>query len=131
MKTTTFAALAVFTLGACVKEVPQADVYRQIAALDGATKQGVVIGYRYPAIKPEDVTVMFGFPSGCSNLKDVGVMVSWGTKHQSNEEILAEFRDVAAKHGADIVSYEVGVESLEALNRTIREPNEYSMMRCS
>lgn len=124
------AILAAATLGACVKEVPQADVYRQIAALEGGAKQGLVLERHYPAIKPEDVTVMFGFPNDCPKLNDVGMMLVAGPKQQSNDQILAGFRDIAAKHGADIVSYEVGVESLEALNKIIREPNEYSLMRC-
>lgn len=131
MKNSIIAVLIATALGACVKDVPQVDVARQIAALEGGAKQGVVIEHRYPAIKPDDVTVMFGFPSDCPALNDVGLMLVAGPKKQSNEEILAGFRDIAAKHGADIVSYEVGVESLEALNRVIRAPAEYSLMRCS
>ncbi len=130
MKKTDLVMVAVLVLGACVETKPDDEFLRQAYAIGPDSPPAEVISKRYPAISPDKVQVRFGYPSDCAKLSDVGLLTGWGRKGQNQQEILQDFRVRAAKYGANVVSYEPGVSSLEQMDEILHTPTEYTLFRC-
>ena len=130
MKKTDLIVIAVLALGACVETTSDDEFLRQAYAIGPDSPPTEVILKRFPAISPDKVQVQFGYPSDCANLSDVGLLTGWGRKGQNQQEILQDFRVRAAKYGANLVSFEPGVSSLEQMDEILHTPTEYTLFRC-
>lgn len=125
-----FVGLLASTLGGCVEKISDDEFMRQVRRITPDSPPTEVVFERYPAISPKDVDVIFGFPDHCENRHDIGLLTGWGSKEQSNKEIIDDFRTRAAKYGANMVVYESGVSSAEEVNHLLRRFTEYTLYRC-
>ena len=124
------ASLLVLTMGACVEKISDDEFMRQVSRITLDSPPTEVVFERYPAISPDKVSVIFGFPDHCENRHAIGLLTGWGSKDQSNQEIMDDFRMRAAKYGANMVVYESGVSSVEEMDQLLRRFTEYTLYRC-
>lgn len=118
------------SLAACVAATPDDDFVEKIYRLDPNGPPTEVILKRYPSIKPDQVTVHFSYSFECENPKDVGILIGWGDKGQTQGEIIHDFQIRAAKYGANLVVYLGTVNSLAQLDDILRRRGQYSLMHC-
>lgn len=119
------------TLTGCVEKISDKEFFRQIAMITRDSPPTEVVKERYPPIDPKEVQVVFGFPDHCKNHHDTGLLTGWGSKEQSNQEIMQDFRRRAAKYGANMVVYEAGVTSVAEIDQLLRRFTEYTLYRCN
>ena len=127
---TIFTALTAVSFATGVYAGTGDDFLAKVYALGPDSPPTEVILKSYPAVLPEKVSVIFGYPSDCENAKEVGILTGWGNKDQSNNEIMLDFRQRAGKHGANLVAYEPGITSAEDLDNILRQNTMYTLMRC-
>ena len=129
MKKAFTVTLLAMTVSACV-QTSDDEILRQIYAIGPDSPQTEIVSKRFAPISPKKVAVHFGFPSECENRVDLGLLYGWGDKNQPNDEIIADFQKRAAKYGANIVSYEVGISSLDEMTEVLHRKTTYSLWRC-
>lgn len=114
-------------LSACGQPTDE-DVLSQIYSLDENSPPTEIIVMKLPAISADAVTIQFGFPDNCSNLKEVGYLTGAGIPGVSKDDAMLKLRERAAAHGANLVVYEAGISHIDELASLMADPMTSMML---